>query len=118
MVVEAMCAGFCQSRGQQIDSNAPERKPGFMDHVNSALRASKLTDDRKAIWRQYFDGLRVLRNKNSHFDAKFSEHELKVLTKAGLTEHISPAGMIQTRPANYAPLAQTALDFIHELERN
>ena len=118
MVVEAMCDGFCRSREQQVVSSTPERKPGFMDHINSALKASRLANDRKTIWRQYFDGLRILRNKNSHFDAKFSEHEVKVLTKAGLTEHISPAGLIQTRPANYVPLAKSALDFIHELERN
>jgi hypothetical protein len=118
MVVEAMCDGFCRGRGRQVVSGAPERKPGFMDYINSAMKASKLTDDRKVFWRQYFDGLRVLRNKNSHFDAKFSEYELKVLTKAGLTAHISAAGMIQTRPANYVPLAKSAHDFMQELDQN
>jgi hypothetical protein len=113
MVIEAMCQGFCRSCGQEV---TPSTTMGFMDHVNSALKASNLTDDRKRFWREYFDGLRVLRNKNSHFDAKFTQYELQVLAKAGLTDHISPAGLMQTRPANYVPLAQSALDFIHELD--
>jgi hypothetical protein len=116
MVVEAMCEGYCHSHGGKITANKKGRKPEFMNYVNCALGVSKLTAQRKKHWRLYFNGVRVLRNKVSHFDPYFTDHEKGLLIEAGLGAHVGLDGMIKTRPANYVSLAERVLNFIQELE--
>jgi len=118
MVVEAMCQGYCQTRGKEILPSRKDSKPQFMDHVNSALSISNLSALRQKYWRVYFDGIRILRNKVSHFDPYFTDQEKEILIEAGLGGHISPTGMIQTQPASYVSLAELIFIFIQELEKD
>ena len=115
--IEGMCDGFCKSRGSTVTASRPARSPEFMDYINSALGASRLNDARRTYWRRYFDAVRILRNKASHFSNALTPHERQTLQDAGLGHHITANDTVQTRPANYAPLAQRVLDFVAELER-
>lgn len=116
IVLEAMCKGYCESRGRTVIASRPPRPPEFGDYLNSALRESKLTDARKSYWRTYFEGVRVLRNKSSHYDASFTSQEKETLQRASLGQHVGANGTMRTQPFNYIELANKALDFIRELE--
>ena len=118
IAVEAMCKGFCEARGGGVSASRPLHMPEFMDYINSALKASALPDGRKNHWRNYFEAIRTLRNKCAHYNTLFTEHEIDVVRRAGLDQHIGATGHMQSNPANYAPLANAALDFIRELEPN
>ena len=117
IAVEAMCKGYCDARGKAVSASRPPRPSEFMDYVNAALHASALREDRKTHWRSYFEAIRTLRNKSSHYDTTLTAHETGVLRRAGLDHHIGATGHMQTNPANYAPLAHATLDFIRELEK-
>lgn len=111
--VEGACDGFVRSKGQ-IPSSAGNRKQ-FSDYLEAALSQTAMSDDRKKYWRKYFDGVRILRNKCSHFSTALEPHEKVVLTAVGLGNHIASSGEVQTQPANYVSLAEKALEFIREL---
>ena len=117
IVLEAMCKGYCEARGKPVPASRPPRPPEFMDHINSALNASALDDNRKAHWRKYFAAIRILRNKSSHYDTSLTGQEKETLRTAELDYHIGTGDHMQTNPAFYAPLAHTALDFSRELEK-
>lgn len=107
--IEGMCSGFCG----QVGGSAPLH---FMDYVNEALKKSALSDERKKYWRKYFEGIRILRNKASHFNASFTADEKLRLSDAGLSNYIDPKGELSTNCKNYISLAEKALSFIKELE--
>src|SRR5262249_45272710 len=99
---------FSRSRGA--------RPPGFMDYVNGALKVSSLKADRRTFWRKSFEGMRILRNKCSHFDTTLSEFEKTVLKDAGLARHVGSDERVQIQWSDYTLLAQEALEFVRELE--
>jgi hypothetical protein len=113
--VEAICSGYCHE-GQTVSPSRAGRAPEFLDYVNAALKASRLSDDRRVVWRKCFDGMRILRNKCSHFDTVLETHERTALQDAGLSHHIGADGRVQTQWSDYAPLAQRVLDFAQELD--
>lgn len=116
MCTEGMCKGFCDARGRKVSASRPPHLPVFMDYVNSALKASTLSQERSTHWRAYFEAIRTLRNKCAHYNTLLTGQEKNVIRRVGLDQHIGANGHMQTNPTNYAPLAHTALDFIRELE--
>jgi hypothetical protein len=114
--VEAMCFGYCEARGQTVSPSRAGRSPEFMDYVNAALKASPLKAERCTFWRKCFDGMRILRNKCSHFDTRLEAHEKTALQDATLGHHVGTDERVHVQWSNYAPLAQKALEFAQELE--
>jgi hypothetical protein len=113
--VEGACDGFARSKGL-IPTPAPGRKGiDFTEDLEAALSQSSMTPPRKKYWRKYFDGLRILRNKCSHFRNVFEATEKVALKAAGLTNFVGPNDEMQTRPANYVTTAKRALAFMQEL---
>jgi hypothetical protein len=113
--IEGACDGFARTK-----SSAPVPRQGkkhleFADYLKAALDNSNMPEDRKRHWRKYFHAIRILRNKCSHFSAALEPHEKTALIDAGLAAHISPSGDVQTQPANYVPIAESALEFLREL---
>jgi hypothetical protein len=111
--VEGACDGFVISKGQPPIATGGRTQ--FADYLEAALGQSGMADDRKKYWRKYFDGMRILRNKCSHFSATFQQHEKIALIDAGLGNHVSPSDDVQTQPANYVSLAEKVFEFIREL---
>jgi hypothetical protein len=111
--VEGACDGFVISKGQPPIATGGRTQ--FTDYLETALRQSGMADDRKKYWRKYFDGMRILRNKSSHFSSALEPHEKVALNDAGLGNHVSSSGDVQTQPANYVSVAEKALEFIREL---
>jgi|GEM_PF-6529660 hypothetical protein len=114
--VEAICSGYCETKTRTVSPSRSGRAPEFLDYVNSALNASRLSEDRRTFWRKCFDGMRILRNKCSHFDTSLAEHEKTALHDAGLASHIGGDGRVQTQWSDYSSLAQKVLSFSQELE--
>ncbi len=114
--LEAICAGYCEARGQAISAARAGRGPDFMDYINSALRLSKVTSDQCTYWRRRFEGLRILRNKCSHYDTNLTSQEETYLRDAELAHHIGVDGRVQLRWTDYPSLAQRTLDFAREIE--
>ena len=109
--IELMCKDYCKARGTVGPSGTK-----FLDYINAALNASALPDQRKRHWRNFFDGVRILRNKSSHSDTSFTTNERQALAAASLNQHIDANGCMHSNMSNYAPIAFTALDFIKELD--
>lgn len=116
IAVEAMCKGFCESRGQGIAASRPSRMPEFMDYVTSALRACAMPEDRAGHWRAYFEAIRTLRNKSAHYNTLLTDYEQQIVRRAHLDHHIGATGHMQANPAYYAPIAHATLDFAREME--
>jgi hypothetical protein len=111
--VKGACDGFVRGKGQ-LGIPAGGRTQ-FNDYLEAALTQSRMAEDRKRYWRKYFNDMRILRNKCSHFSAVLEQHEKTALINAGLGNHIGPSDDVQTQPANYVSLAERALEFIREL---
>jgi hypothetical protein len=107
--IEGACDAFAQG------SMPGRRYKKFSAYLNAALDNSNMPEDRKEHWRKYFDGIRILRNKCSHFSAALEPDEKTKLIGAGLEAHISPNDEMQTQPSNYVPIAESALQFLREL---
>lgn len=116
MTVEAMCKGYCEARGASVKASRAGQPPAFADYLNSALAQSKLTDERKAYWRAYFDGVRILRNKSAHYDTSVTLQEREALHRAGLDHHVGGTGHMWTEPANYLQMVEQSYAFIKELD--
>jgi hypothetical protein len=114
--VEAMCFGYCEARGHTVSPSRAGRSPEFMDYVNAALKASPLKAERSLFWRKCLDGMRILRNKCSHFDTRLEAHEKTALADATLAHHVGTDERVQVQWSDYAPLAQKVLAFACELE--
>jgi len=113
--VEAACDGFARSQGL-----IPTPKPGrkgieFAEYLEAALSQSSMKPTRKTYWRKYFDGLRILRNKCSHFRNVFETNEKVILRDADLSKYVGPNDDMQTQPADYVLVAKKALSFLREL---
>jgi hypothetical protein len=113
--IEGACDAFARSKGV-----APTSKPGkkgieFAEYLEAALNLSAMRPTRKTYWRKYFDGLRILRNKCSHFQNVFEAKEKIALKAAGLSKYIGPHDNMQTQPADYVTVAKKALNFLREL---
>lgn len=113
--IEGACDGFAKSKGL-IPTPAPgKRGIDFSEYLEAALSQSGMKQTRRKYWRKYFNGLRTLRNKCSHFRNVFEANEKATLKAAGLTNHIGPNDEMQTQPANYVTIAKKALSFLQEL---
>jgi hypothetical protein len=113
--VEAACDSFARSKGNAPTSARGKTHLEFSDYLEAALASSSMPEARKTHWRKYFDALRILRNKCSHFSAALEPHEKTALMDAGLGAHVSPHDDVQTQPANYVPMAENVLEFVREL---
>jgi hypothetical protein len=113
--IEGACDDFARSKGL-IPAPAPGKKGiDFAEYLEAALSQSGVKASRKTYWRKYFNGLRILRNKCSHFRNVFESSEKLALRAVGLKNHIGPNDEMQTQPANYAAIAKKALAFLREL---
>lgn len=113
--VEGACDSFARSKGNAPKSARGKRHLEFSDYLEVALTSSSMSEARKTHWRKYFNALRILRNKCSHFSAALEPHEKTALMDAGLGAHVSPRDDVQTQPANYVPMAENILGFVREL---
>lgn len=114
--LEGACKLFCESRGGAVRRTGPYDSYKFQDYLTGAFAVSTLPAARRAHWDALFRGVAVIRNKASHYDQTLTNHERALILGANLGHHISAEGTAQTRTANYAPLAASALDFLRELE--
>ena len=113
--LEGVCDGFVRTKGQVPVSASGKAHLEFSDYLEAALNLTVMCDDRKKFWRKYFNGMRILRNKCSHFSALLAPHERTALLDAGLGNHVSSSDEVQTQPANYASIAKKILEFTKEL---
>lgn len=112
---------------EKITGNEPEKeklikyfnkcKPSFEDQFNSLLDFAKFDDSRKKIWRLYFKGLTILRNKASHSDVTLSAAEIKSLKEGGFTVVISSLQELKINTRIYAQIVKHILDFYCELNK-
>jgi hypothetical protein len=113
--VEGACDGFARSKGFVPTPKAGKKGIDFHEYLEAALGQSAMNPKRKTYWRKYFEGLRILRNKCSHFRNVFEANEKTALKAAGLSKYIGPNDDMQTQPADYVTVANKALAFLREL---
>lgn len=113
--VEGACDGFAKSKGLIPTPKSGKKAIEFAEYLEAALSQSTMKSTRKTYWRKYFDALRVLRNKCSHFRNVFEANEKATLKAAGLSKYIGPTDDMQTQPADYVTVAKKALTFLREL---
>jgi hypothetical protein len=113
--IEGACDAFARTKGSAPVPHKGKKHLEFADYLKAALDNSNMPANRKTHWRKYFDAVRILRNKCSHFSAALEPHEKTALIDAGLAAHISPSDEVQTQPANYVPIAESTLEFLREL---
>lgn len=90
-------------------------KPSFSDTINTVIKASKLTKERKAVWRAYFDALTIARNKSSHSEPALSKNEIEKLKKGGFESLVYKDSTFQCNPRYYVQIGTHCLDFFDEL---
>lgn len=85
-----------------------------MEIFEYAIKLSTLSKEDKRCWRNYYDALRILRNKSSHSDVRLNPGEEVVLKNANLDHHISDTKDVHTSVRNYKPI----IDSVRTLFRN
>jgi hypothetical protein len=86
-------------------------KPGFDDVLNVALATSEVSEDKKKMWRKYFNALGVVRNKFSHSDVTLTEADRQKLREGGFATAISPSGELGVNTRMYAQITTHILEF-------
>jgi hypothetical protein len=92
-----------------------QRHPCFDDYLETALKISSLTTDKKTEWRKFFLALSTARNKVSHSDSSLSEHNKHILAEGKLEALISATGGLQFNPTQYKPIVELTLNFFDQL---
>lgn len=83
----------------------------FQDKLNSVLEQTSLTNKHKTIWRKFFNGMTIVRNKVSHSNPTLTQTEQDILIQGGLKVLISKKGDIQVNPRMYKQFAEFTLNF-------
>lgn len=91
------------------------KRPSFTDYLNAVLKKSGLDKDRQEVWRNFFNGLRILRNKSSHSNTTLLQNEIEILRKGGMAVVVSSSETLQFNTRMYAQITNLTLDFWNEL---
>lgn len=91
---------------------------GFMDKLEAILNIASLSKEDKKNWRNFFDALRIVRNKVSHSDCSLSQHEKEILEKGELKNLVSKSGTLQANTKMYGQLAKLTLDFFDQVYKS
>lgn len=91
-------------------------EPSFTDKLNALLKNSSLNKEQKAMWRNFFEGLRIARNKVSHTNPSLTDHEKKVFSSKSLAPLIHN-GNLNVMPEFWHQIAAYTLDFFEQINR-
>ena len=83
----------------------------FRDKLNAVLELTSLNKKEKNMWRKFFIGMTIVRNKASHSNPTLTQQEQEDLKQGGLQVVVSKNGDLQLNPRMYKQFAEFTLNF-------
>lgn len=83
----------------------------FRDKLNAVLELTSLNKKEKGMWRKFFIGMTIVRNKVSHSNSTLTQQEQEDLKQGGLKALVSNNGDLQVNPRMYKQFAEFSLNF-------
>ena len=83
----------------------------FRDKLHAVLELTSLSNKDKKIWRNFFIGMTIVRNKVSHSNPTLTKQEQEDFKQGGLKVLVSENGNLQIDPRMYKQFAGCTLDF-------
>ncbi len=97
----------------RIKKLIPAPQLGLMDYARAVVK-QKLLPTEQAAWLQFFDALRILRNKASHANPSLTSAEITCLETGGLGAMIV-SGELRLWPEHYKEIIELVLRFFDEV---